>query len=121
MIKVLQIGFGPLGILVTKYIAKKYKIKTVAVVDKKNSLKGKSLHELSNELPAEKFVYNSVEDALNTLSLKPDVAIITTVSSLEKLIPQIKEVAKFGIPIKSTFNMFLNCQFLMNLPFEVAR
>tara|TARA_B110000977_G_scaffold200639_1_gene291916 strand:+ start:1311 stop:2306 length:996 start_codon:yes stop_codon:yes gene_type:complete len=102
MIKVLQIGFGPLGILVTKYIAKKYKIKTVAVVDKKNSLKGKSLHELSNELPAEKFVYNSVEDALNTLSLKPDVAIITTVSSLEKLIPQIKEVAKFGIPVVST-------------------
>jgi 4-hydroxy-tetrahydrodipicolinate reductase len=99
---ILQIGFGPLGVQTGKYIAQKETIKTAAVVDIDESLKGKSLREISNELPKKIFIFNSVESALNNLEIKPDVAIITTVSSLEKLIPQVEEVAKFGIPVIST-------------------
>jgi hypothetical protein len=47
-------------------------------------------------------MFSSVKEAVIFLTEKPDVAIITTVSSLEKLIPQVEEVASFGIPIIST-------------------
>ena len=47
-------------------------------------------------------VSGSIKEALSKLKEKPQVAIITTVSSLEKLIPQVKEVAEFGIPVIST-------------------
>jgi hypothetical protein len=103
MIKnILQIGFGPLGIQTAKFIAKKISVKTVAVVDINKDLLGKSLNAISNELPNNVNIYNSVKSALNNIKTRPDIAIITTVSSLEKLIPQVEEVAKFGIPVIST-------------------
>lgn len=102
MKSVLQIGFGPLGIQIGKYIAQKSTIKTVVGVDINPNLKGKPLSSLDVNLSNEVFIYTSVDEALKNLNIKPDVAIITTVSSLEKLIPQVEGVAKFGIPIIST-------------------
>jgi hypothetical protein len=99
---VLQIGFGPLGIQIAEYIAQKETVKTVAVADMNASLAGKSLFCISSELSNEVFIYGSIEEAINALEIIPDVAIITTVSSLEKLIPQIEAVAKFGISVIST-------------------
>lgn len=102
MINVLQIGYGPLGIQVGKYIAQKKTVKTIAAVDINPTLKGKLLSELDKDLPTDVTISSSVEEVINKQNKKPDVAIITTVSSLEKLIPQVKEVAKFGIPVIST-------------------
>lgn len=102
MITVLQIGFGPLGIQIGKYIAQKKTVKTIAVVDVNPSLKGKSLQSIDTELSKDIIVSGSVKEALSTLKEKPQIAIITTVSSLEKLIPQVEEVAKFEIPVIST-------------------
>ncbi len=102
MKSVLQIGFGPLGIQIGKYIAQKSTIKTVAGVDVNPKLQEKALVSLDKELPNEVYIYPSVKEAVESLNNKPDVAIITTVSSLEKLIPQVEEVAKFGIPVIST-------------------
>lgn len=102
MISILQIGFGPLGIQIGKYIAKKTTIKTVVGVDINSELKGKTLANLDSNLSKNTYIFSSVKEALTSISVKPDVAIITTLSSLEKLIPQIEEVAKFGIPLIST-------------------
>lgn len=102
MINILQIGFGPLGIQIGNYIAQKSTIKTVVGVDIKSEFIGKRLANLDSNLSSDTFIFSSVKDALDSLSMKPDVAIITTVSSLEKLIPQIEEVAKFGISVIST-------------------
>jgi len=102
MKNVLQIGFGPLGVQTAKYIADKHEVDTVAVVDINLELIGKTLNTISNDLSGEVLIFGSVKDAINHLSIKPDIAIITTVSSLEKLIPQIEEVAEFGIPVIST-------------------
>ena len=102
MINVLQIGFGPLGIQTVKYIAQKQRLKTVGVVDIDPKLSGKSLHDISEGLPKGVLVFSSLKEALDSLEVKPDVAIITTVSSLRKLIPQIREVAKYRIPVIST-------------------
>tara|TARA_R110002096_G_C14660704_1_gene727757 strand:- start:9004 stop:9999 length:996 start_codon:yes stop_codon:yes gene_type:complete len=99
---ILQIGFGPLGIQTAKYIAQKETVKTVAVVDVNLDLKGKLLNTIDSELSKNITISESVEVAIKNLNYKPDVAIITTVSSLEKLIPQVEQVAKYGIPIIST-------------------
>ncbi len=95
-------GFGPLGIQTAKFIAQKSTIQTVAVVDMNTDLIGKSLNNIASELSDEIIVYKSISDVINKFDKKPDVAIITTVSSLEKLIPQVKECAKNGIPVIST-------------------
>ncbi|MBE9490570.1 MAG: hypothetical protein IMY67_09780 [Bacteroidetes bacterium] len=102
MINVIQIGFGPLGIQTAKYIVEKLEVQTIAVVDINSDLIGKSLNEINTELPNKVFVYETINKALDDLTEKPDVAIITTVSSLERLIPQVEEVAKFRIPVVST-------------------
>lgn len=95
-------GLGPLGIQVAKYINDKTEVKTVAAVDINETLIGKSLSSISEELSSSVQIYKSVEDAVNSLAKKPDAAIITTVSNLDILIPQIEQVAKFGIPVVST-------------------
>ncbi|MEW4925121.1 hypothetical protein [Algibacter sp. 2305UL17-15] len=99
---IIQVGFGPLGIKTAQYIAKKETIKTVAVVDLNPEMAGKSLNEFCATLSDDVYISQSVDGALNQLNFKPDVAIITTVSSLEKLIPQVETVAKYGIPVIST-------------------
>ncbi|RIA08333.1 4-hydroxy-tetrahydrodipicolinate reductase [Flavobacteriaceae bacterium MAR_2010_72] len=102
MIHIIQIGFGPLGVQTAKFIAQKLEITTVAVVDICLELKGKSMSDVSSELSDQIVIHNSVKEAIASLQVKPDIAIITTVSSLALLLPQIEEVAKFGIPIIST-------------------
>jgi hypothetical protein len=102
MIHVLQIGFGPLGIQIGKYIAQKSTVKTIVGVDVNANLIGKQLSELDHNLSNDVLIFASVKEAVDYLEIKPDIAIITTVSSLEKLIPQIEEVAAFGIPVIST-------------------
>ena len=84
------------------YIAEKTNIRTIAAVDINKELELTDFGMLINGTPTNVFIQNSVENALQNLEEKPDVAIITTVSSIEKLESQIEDVAKFGIPIVST-------------------
>ncbi|GAA4268981.1 NAD(P)H-dependent amine dehydrogenase family protein [Hyunsoonleella aestuarii] len=102
MKSVLQIGFGPLGIQTAKFIAQKQEVQTVAVVDINERLIGKNLNNVDGALTNQAKIFGSIKSAIDELKYHPDVAIITTVSSLKKLIPQIEEVAKFRIPIIST-------------------
>ena len=89
MIKVLQIGFGPLGVQIAKFIANKSTIKTVAVVDNNLDLYNRKINEISSELDDNIYISNSINEALQYISENPDVAIITTVSSLKQIYNQI--------------------------------
>ena len=102
MIKVIQIGFGPLGVQTAKFIAKKSTIKTVAVVDNDPDLYNKNINDFSSDLDNKICILNSVNEALKNINEKPDVAIITTVSSLKEIYYQINEVVKHNINIIST-------------------
>ena len=102
MINVLQIGLGPLGIQIGKYISEKQSVKTVAAVDVNPELKGKDLGVLINGKPSNVKIHNSLKDSLKEYSGEPTVAILSTVSSIEKLEAQIKEIVAYGIPIVST-------------------
>lgn len=102
MLKVIQIGMGPLGIQIAQYISEKTRITTIAAVDINKALAGKDLGTFMGQEANGVQISNSLDEALNQVSIKPDVAIITTVSSIAKLESQIEEVAKQHIPIVST-------------------
>ncbi len=102
MITIIQIGLGPLGRQIGRYIDEKNEIQTVAAVDINKDLKGKDFGEFINEKASNVFIENTFDNALQKLSKKPDVAIITTVSDIQKLESQIEDVAKHGISIVST-------------------
>ncbi len=102
MINIIQIGFGPLGIQTAKFISKKSTIKTVAVVDNNPDLHHKKINEFSSDLDDNISISNSVAEALEKLNNKPDIALITTVSSLKSIYGQIEELAKYNIDVIST-------------------
>ncbi|WP_438422624.1 NAD(P)H-dependent amine dehydrogenase family protein [Aquimarina macrocephali] len=102
MINVIQIGLGPLGQQIGRYIADKNKIQTVAAVDINEALMNQDFGQLINGKTTNVSIKNSIKDALINLREKPDIAILTTVSSIQKLESQIENIAKHGIPIVST-------------------
>lgn len=99
MIKILQIGLGPLGIKTVQFATEKG-FKIVAAVDKNPELIGKDLGEVCGLKKMGVKISGSVKEAIK--KKKPDVAVVTTVSSLKKLEPQVQEIAKTGLSIVST-------------------
>ncbi len=99
MLNVLQIGLGPLGLKIASFIAERKGLNVVSAVDKNPELVGKSLGSLAG-IASEVIISSSVAEALE--AGKPDVAILTTVSDMARITPQIEEVLAYGIPVVST-------------------
>lgn len=99
-IKAIQIGMGPLGIKIGQFIAERSGISTIAAVDKNPSLIGKNLSQLSEALSPSVIINENVEDAI--ADVRPDVAILTTLSDMERVTAQVIEIVKLGIPVVST-------------------
>ncbi|MEK6627693.1 MAG: dihydrodipicolinate reductase [Bdellovibrionota bacterium] len=103
MTKILQIGLGPLGQKTVQFaIERGFKI--VAAVDSSPSLIGKDLGEVCGLKKIGVTISPSVKEALkkNLKTQKPDIAVVTTVSSLKKLEGLVAEIAKEGLSIVST-------------------
>ncbi len=99
-IKVLQIGMGPLGVKVAEFIEERAGIDTVMAVDRNPELVGQRLIELSPRLSSEVAIVEELPSGFP--NGKPDVAVITTVSDMSRIVPQIEEVVTLGIPVVST-------------------
>lgn len=97
-IRIVQVGLGPLGIKIGQFIAERDGLETVAAIDKNPGLIGKSLASLSNELPD----ITIEENFASCIDQKPDVAVLTTVSDMQRITPQIIEIVSMGIPVVST-------------------
>lgn len=100
-IRILQIGLGPLGIKTAQFIAQRKGLITVAAVDKNPDLVGKDLGDLTgvNSFKGMKIVSEAAEAVQYS---KPDVAVITTVSDMARITPQVLEAIKLGLPVVST-------------------
>jgi hypothetical protein len=97
-IRLLQIGLGPLGRMLTPVLSTKKSLEIVAALDIDPTLTGTDLGELAD---AGKGI--SISGTLNdALAARPDVAVVTTVSELDRLWPQIEPVIEAGIHIVST-------------------
>ena len=99
-IKVVQIGMGPLGRKITGYILERKNLKIIGAVDKDPSLAGKNLGSLCSIPELSLLVSDSLKSLVNTEN--PDVAVLTTVSGLDEITPQIEEITTFGLHVVTT-------------------
>ncbi len=67
MITIIQIGLGPLGRQIGRYIDEKNEIQTVAAVDINKDLKGKDFGEFINGKASNVFIENTVDNSLKNL------------------------------------------------------
>lgn len=99
-IKVVQIGMGPLGIKIGQFISQRNSLQTVGAIDKNPALIGKRMVDLHEDLSDSVSIRENLAEVLS--EVKPDVAVLTTVSDMERITPQIEEIVKAGIPVVST-------------------
>ncbi len=99
-INILQIGIGPLGIKAAQFIAQRQGLKTIAAVDKSPALIGRDLGEVCGGAKSGVQIKSSIAEAI--AKKKPDVAVLTTVSDMQRIVPQIEEILAHGIPVVST-------------------
>lgn len=112
-IKVIQIGLGPLGQKIAKYLLERSStFQLTGAVDKNPELVGKKIETvcgLKSKLRAT--VKGSLDEAL--AEAKPDVVLLTTVSDIKRITGQIEEIVAHRLPVVST------CEEL-SFPWETA-
>jgi len=96
-IRVILIGLGPLGRMLTPYLAEKSSLKLIGGVDIDPELVGRDLGELAGLDPQNTPVVSSLDDAG-----EGDVAVVTTVSSLALLRPTLEQALERDLHVVST-------------------
>jgi 2,4-diaminopentanoate dehydrogenase len=102
MIRVIQIGMGPLGRQIVRYILEREGLELVGVVDLDPSLRGRDAGELCDSSPIGVRVAGNLDEARMNATDVADVAVIATVSSIDELVPQVAVAARAGLDIVST-------------------
>jgi len=97
--KIIQVGLGEIGKRIVKYIEQREGLEIVAAVDPASDKSGKSLKELC-DVNSEVKVSDNLDAAIK--NAKPEIAILSTFSYLEKIVPQIEQIASYGLHIVST-------------------
>lgn len=100
MIKVVQIGVGPLGQKVVNYALQRKGVDIVGAVDLDPQKAEKDLGEICGTKSVGVTIKKTLTEALN--NIEADVAIVTTLSSLERIESQLTELATAGLDIVST-------------------
>ncbi|MFH1024389.1 MAG: dihydrodipicolinate reductase [Planctomycetota bacterium] len=99
-ISVVQIGLGPLGRKIAKFLAERPVFRIVGAVDTDPSLAGKTLGDLAEVKRLAVPVRASLKEALT--GGKPDAVILTTVSDMARIVPQLEAILEFNLPVVST-------------------
>jgi len=102
MINVIQVGIGALGQQVLQYLCERKGVNVIGVVDLNPDLIGKDISEIIDTESTGVHVYKSLEEAISKAKQKPEVAVLTTVSSIGKLVGQVEEAANLGLHVVST-------------------
>jgi 2,4-diaminopentanoate dehydrogenase len=102
MIRVMQVGVGPLGRQIVRYIVERDGVELVGAVDADPSLHGQDVGDLCGLAPLGLPVAASLDDARLDAPEAPDVAVLATVSSVQKLVPQVETAARAGLHVVST-------------------
>ncbi len=100
-IKAVQIGTGPLGVKMADFIAERQGITLIGAVDKDPAKIGKDMSAFGAARNKGLTIVGSLAEVI-AQSGKPDAAILTTVSDMERITPQIEEILDAGIPVIST-------------------
>ncbi|MEM7105808.1 MAG: dihydrodipicolinate reductase [Bacteroidota bacterium] len=99
-IKILQVGLGPLGVKMAKFIAEREGYRTVGAIEKSVNLVGKDLGRMCNSNVNGVIISDDFDAVINKTN--PDVALLTTVSDMERITPQIEHLVSRGLPVVTT-------------------
>ena len=100
-IKVLHVGLGPIGAAVVRQVAGRAGLTIVGAVDIDPAKVGRDLGEVCDV--KRKLKVKVTDDIAKTIkATKPDIAVLCTSSSLQKVVPQFEAVLKLKVPIVST-------------------
>lgn len=100
-IKVLHVGLGPIGAAVVRQVAGREGFTIVGAVDIDPAKAGRDLGDVC-EVKRKLRVKVTDELAKTIKAVKPDIAVLCTSSSLQKVVPQFETVLKLKVPIVST-------------------
>lgn len=99
-VRVVSVGLGPVGVMIAKLLLKKGWAEIVGAIDIAKDLVGKDLGE---HLGVGKLGITISDDYDEVLSkAKPDIAVVATVSYLNKVYPQIEKILSYGVDVIST-------------------
>lgn len=97
--KVIQVGFGPMGQLVTKLLLKRKNIDLVGVIDIAKEFQEKKISDfLGSDIESNLIITSDLE---RVLTKDIDVVIIATSSFFEKIAPLILEIVGVGVNVIS--------------------
>ena len=101
--RVIQIGFGTLGRSIAKAIIQRENLQLEAVIDVNPDLKGKQLSELfEGEIESNLVIRDDLQQVISDFQENPaDVAIVSTSSSLTKVVPTISDCLNAGMDVLS--------------------
>ena len=100
-ITVLHVGLGPIGAGVVRQVAERKGFRIVGAADIDPAKAGRDLGEIASVGRALRIkVSGDVKKAIK--ATKPDVVVLCTSSSLQKVLPQMEEILKLRVPIVST-------------------
>lgn len=100
MLRILHIGFGPLGQRVVSDLYARKLGQTLAIVDLSPEFKGRALRDYVPHAPTDLPIGSSLDDALANHAF--DAAIVTTSSDLAKCASTFRSLLKRGLPVVST-------------------
>jgi hypothetical protein len=108
-IKVIQVGLGPLGQKIVQFIDQRKGIEVIGAVDVAPDLEGKDLGVHCGLGAMGIRIQGSISACLEDLKdQQPDAVILTTVSSMQKITPQIEQIVAHGLPVVSTCEELLH-------------
>ncbi len=100
-IKVIQYGFGPIGNKITQYLVERDIFQIVGAIDSDQLKLGLDIGKLAGlSAPLGVCITDNPKTLLNKAIA--DIVVLTTISSLENINPQIMEIVSCGINIIST-------------------
>lgn len=102
MIRVIQVGVGPLGRQVVRFMSERDGLELVGVVDTDPSLQGRDVGEVCEIGTLGLPIARSLRERSPSGGLAGDVAVIATVSSIDRLVPQVETAARAGLHVVST-------------------
>lgn len=97
--RIVQVGLGPIGIEMARKALGRRSLSVVGAVDIDPKLRGRPLAEILGAA-CEGTVAASPEEAIRLF--RPDVALVTTVSDLERVVPTCEPFLRAGVAVVST-------------------
>jgi 2,4-diaminopentanoate dehydrogenase len=99
-IRVLQVGLGPLGQKITRYLLERESLEIVGAVDTDLQKCGQDLGTFCGLPALDITIEESLEKAIEVC--RPDIAVLTTVSDMKRITPQILSISGLGVSVVST-------------------